>query len=253
MPTFPEAAYSQTFLAIFPTGLFSPEDPLVTGLLARMERTERQGLPTNVAWLGQSGVWPGESMSIAETYLLRGEVDKLVDLLIAVLNHSYFTKVWKEEIRVNKTLPTACNKWSSSQKEITNQTGTGDMPEAWAHGNLVVLVRDMLLREDGNTLHLLSGIPADWIGVGEKISMQDAPTMLGGKVSYMLNFTRTGEMTLDLSAPAGSPDVVVHFPLAKGQAIDSARVNGKLATAASGSTVKVVGVNALLHIEISFR
>jgi hypothetical protein len=253
MPTYPEAAYSQTFLATFPTGLFSPNDPLVTGLLTRMERTERQGLPTNVAWLGRSGVWPGESMSIAETYLLRGEIDKLADLLIAVLNHSYFTKVWKEEIRVDKTLPTACDKDPPSQQEITNQTGTGDMPEAWAHGNLVVLVRDMLLREEGNTLHLLSGIPGDWISVGGKISMQDAPTMLGGKVSYTLSYTRGGEMTLDLTAQAGSPNVVVHFPLAKGQSIDSARVNGRPAAAVSGSMLEVEGVNEPLHIEVAFK
>lgn len=83
--------------------------------------------------------------------------------------------------------------------------------------------------------------------------MQDAPTMLGGKVSYTLSYTRVGEMTLDLTAPAWSPNVVVHFPLAKGQSIDSAHVNGKLATAVSGSTLKVVGVNAPLHIEIAFR
>jgi len=252
MPTYPEAAYSQSFLAVFPAGLFSPTDPLVTGLLTRMERSERQGLPTNVAWLGQSGVWPGETMSIAETYLLRGGVAKLAELLVAVLDHSYTTKVWKEEIRVDKTLPTACNKWTPSQEQITDQTGTGDMPEAWAHGNLVVLLRDMLLREEGNTLHLLSGISPAWIGVGEKISMHDAPTMLGGKISYTLNYTRAGQMTLDVSLLASPPDVVVHFPLAKGQVITSTRVNGK-PVAVAGSTLKLAGVTAPLNVEITFK
>jgi hypothetical protein len=73
MPTYPEGAYSQTFLAVYPTDLYAPDDPLMTGLITRMEREEKQGLPTNVAWAGPAGVWPGESMNMAETYLLRGE------------------------------------------------------------------------------------------------------------------------------------------------------------------------------------
>ena len=36
-PTRPDAAYSQTFLAIWPTGIYSRSDPLVSGLLTRME------------------------------------------------------------------------------------------------------------------------------------------------------------------------------------------------------------------------
>ncbi len=52
MPTYPEGAYSQSFLAVYPTGLYAPDDPLVSGLITRMEREEKQGLPTNVAWAG---------------------------------------------------------------------------------------------------------------------------------------------------------------------------------------------------------
>jgi GH15 family glucan-1,4-alpha-glucosidase len=200
-PTYPEGAVSQTLLAVFPSRLISPDDPLVTGLLARMERTALQGLPSNMGWLGPSGVWPGESMDVAETYLLRGEVEKTADLLVATMDHSYSTKVWREEMLVDNTLPTACGKPRSDAK---NQTGSGDMPEAWAHANLVILLRNMLLREEEGGLHLLSGIPASWIGVGEKISVQDAPTMLGGKLSYTLSYLEAGKMNLDLSPPPGA-------------------------------------------------
>ena len=51
--------------------------------------------------------------------------------------------------------------------------GTGDMPEAWANANLVNLVRDMLLLEQNGALYILPGVPADWIGVGEEISVRD--------------------------------------------------------------------------------
>src|SRR5208282_2621897 len=81
MPTYPQGAYSQTFLAVYPTALYAPDDPLVSGLIARMEHEEKQGLPTNVAWAGLAGVWAGESMNMAETYLLRGEKQKAADML----------------------------------------------------------------------------------------------------------------------------------------------------------------------------
>jgi hypothetical protein len=74
MPTYPEGAYSQSFLAVYPTQLYAPDDALVTGLIARMESEEKQGVPTNVAWAGLAGVWAGEAMNMAETYLLRGEI-----------------------------------------------------------------------------------------------------------------------------------------------------------------------------------
>ena len=100
-------AYSQSLLAVYPTGLSAPGHPLVSGLLARMERSARPGLPANKDWLGLSGVWPGESMDGAEIYLLRGDTEKAVGLLLAALNHSYTTKDWKEEILVDKTFAAA--------------------------------------------------------------------------------------------------------------------------------------------------
>jgi len=68
-PRSPGVAYSQSLLAAYPTGLSAPGRPLVSGLLARMERSARPGLPANKDWLGLSGVWPGD---VAEIYLLRG-------------------------------------------------------------------------------------------------------------------------------------------------------------------------------------
>lgn len=246
--TYPEGAVSQTLLAVFPTHLFSPNSPLVTGLLARMERTARNGLPTNMGWLGRSGVWPGESMDVAETYLLRGETEKTVKLLIATLNYSYSTKVWREEILVDKTLPTACGKPHPANAQ--NRTGTGDMPEASAHANLIILVRNMLVREEGKTLHLLSGVPPDWINLGEKITVRDAPTLLG-KVSYTLTYSSANKMALDLTLIPGGANVLVHFPLGRDRRITAARVNGQV-VAALGRSV-TLKLPKSTHMEIEFK
>ena len=103
-------------------------------------------------------------MNMAETYLLRGEKQKAADMLAAALNHSYTTNVWKEEILVDVDAPRACD---TPHSKRANMEGTGDMPEAWANANLVLLLRDMLLNERDGKLHLLAG-PACKLGAGRQ-------------------------------------------------------------------------------------
>src|ERR1017187_3414668 len=251
MPVSPEAAWSQSFVAVYPTDLFKPDDPLITGLLTRVERSMRQGLPTNMAWLGFGGVWPGNSMNVAEVYLRRGDVAKAANLLVATLNHSYFTNVWREEIRVDKTVPTTCPN-STNNRNLDNQMGTGDMPEAWANANLVNLVRDMLLLERDGALDILAGIPADWIGVGDEISVRNAPTLLGGPASYRLSYPAAGKMVLELDAPIDPVDVIARFPLPDGRTIRSIAINGLTSRRPASSTVKLEKVHARTHVEIQF-
>jgi hypothetical protein len=251
MPVDPEAAWSQSFVAVYPTEFFKPDDPLITGLLTRVESTMRQGLPTNMAWLGFGGVWPGNSMNVAEVYLRRGDVAKAANLLVATLNHSYSTNVWREEIRVDKTIPTACPN-STNNRNLDNQMGTGDMPEAWANANLVNLVRDMLVLEKNGALGILAGIPADWIGVGQEISIRNAPTLLGGPVSYRLSYPAAGKMVLEVDAPTSPVDVFARFPLPAAVTIRSVVVNGQTVTRPVGPIVTLEKVHAPTRVEIQF-
>lgn len=254
MPTYPQGAVSQSLLAVYPTELLSPNDPWVTGLLTRIEQSELQGLPTHMAWLGASGVWPGESMNVAETYLRRGDIQRTVKMLLATLNHSYTTNVWKEEIRVDKNLPVTCVQNAPNHKAILDGEGTGDMPEAWGNANLVNLVRDMLIREEGNHLQLLSGIPAEWIAVGETISVQGAPTTFGGRtVSFRLTYPETGRMELTVTSPVAPANMTVWFPIGENHSIEAAQVNGQPTKNISRSTVTVEGLRQPTKIVIQFR
>ncbi len=263
-PTRPEAAYSQTFLAIWPTGIYSPDDPLVTGLLTRMEEEEVQGEPTNVAWAGSAGIWPGESMNMSETYLLRGEVQKNADMLVAALNHSYTTNVWKEEILTDVTKERACDTPHSKRE---NMEGTGDQPEAWANANLVDLLRDMLVQERSDpatgemTLHLLAGLPASWLLPGQEVSIQNAPTTLGTTVSLTLRVTRAG--TMQLTFVPGKETIktaVFHLPLAPGESIHKLDIAGRQPSdfrpedtaESSASTVVLHNISTPITIDFEF-
>src|SRR5262249_45393857 len=85
MPTYPQRAYSQAFLAVFPTGIFAPEDPLVTGH-AHAHGTDGAAEFADQCRLdGCERRVARQSMSIAEAYLLRGDMEKTVNLLLAAL------------------------------------------------------------------------------------------------------------------------------------------------------------------------
>jgi hypothetical protein len=251
MPTYPEGGVSQSFVAVYPGELYAPEDPLVGGLLTRMERTALEGLPVNMAWLGAGGVWPGESLNVAEIYLRRGEVAKAAAMLVATLNHSYTTNVWREEIRVDKTLPRACPN-STSSRDLDNGMGTGDMPEAWGNANLVNLVRDMLLLEDKGALKLLPGVPADWIAPGQEIELRNAPTTLGGAVSLRLTYPAEGHMLLEFDPPKTPVDVVARFPLPDGARIVTVRIDGRSVAPPAEPRLTLDKVGASTRIEVQF-
>jgi hypothetical protein len=261
-PTRPEAAYSQTFLAIWPTGLYSANDPLVSGLLTRMEAEESQGVPTNVAWAGPAGIWPGESMNMSETYLLRDDAKKNAAMLLAALNHSYTTNVFKEEILTDVTKERACDTPHSGRQ---NGQGTGDMPEAWGNANAVDLLRDMLVQERSEapatveskmSLHLLAGLPAEWISkVGQAVSVDRTPTTLGTMVS--LKLTRASETTLRLEVDPGGTvtNTFVHVPLAEGARVVEIKADGRAipmgaVTASGAGQQAVVAVGTLSHSTI---
>ena len=209
MPTYPEGAYSQSFLAVYPTQLWAPNDPLISGLITRMEKEEKQGVPTNVAWAGPAGVWAGEAMNMAETYLLRGEKQKAADMTIAAMNHSYTTNVFKEEILVDIDAPRACD---TPHSKRANGEGTGDMPEAWGNANAVLILRDMLLNERDGKLHLLPGLLADWVPIGKSLSLADAPVTTGGTVSLKVEHTSASVWRITFDPHGRTREVVLHPP-----------------------------------------
>ncbi len=246
MPTYPEAAYSQTFLAVYPTGLYAPGDPLVSGLTARMERGEKQGLPTNVAWAGAAGVWAGESMNIAETYLLRGERQKAVAMLEAALNHSYTTKVWKEEILVDVTQPRACDTPHSKRADME---GTGDMPEAWANANLVLLLRDMLVNERAGTLHLLAGLPASWVPEGKTLALTNAPVSTGGEVSLRVEQVNARRWRITMDPRGVTRICILHLPM-NPDAVSAIRIDGKPVKIAAEIPFSAPGRPSVIEVDL---
>jgi len=77
--------------------------------------------------------------------------------------------------------------------------------------------------------------------------------MLGGKVSYTLRYPVAGKMVLDLTPPAGSTEVVVHFPLNQGQEVTAARVNGQPVLTVSGSTLTLTKTVGPVRVDVAIE
>ena len=55
----------------------------------------------------------------------------------------------------------------------------GDVPHGWVAAHYILLVRDMLAREEGDKLHVLACVPPEWFADGKAIELLYAPTMFG--------------------------------------------------------------------------
>lgn len=65
--------------------------------------------------------------------------------------------------------------------EGPNEAGAAD--KTFEEAAFIEAVRDMLVFEDGDTLHLCRAIPEAWLGDGKRIEVKNAP-VVGGKVSF---------------------------------------------------------------------
>jgi hypothetical protein len=77
-------------------------------------------------------------------------------------------------------------------------------PHGWWAAEYVTLLRNMLVREQGRDVYLMSAVSPSWLRPGRTIAVRRAPTALG-RVSFALRGTAGGAvLTWSSSLPAGS-------------------------------------------------
>jgi hypothetical protein len=77
-------------------------------------------------------------------------------------------------------------------------------PHGTFAGQVVTMLRNMLVRDDGTAVELLSGDSPAWMHPGDSISVRDAPTRYG-TVSFALDVARVGSgATLRWTRSSGS-------------------------------------------------
>jgi hypothetical protein len=108
--------------------------------------------------------WTYGGLELAHAYLRLGRMDVLHQILAWTLSH--------------QTLP-GTFAWAEQVNPANGGFSGGDMPHAWAAASYATLVREMLISERDDALELFSGVPDWWLGTGQVIALQNAPTHFG--------------------------------------------------------------------------
>ncbi len=150
--------------ALFPAGLMEPGDPLITGSLKKIEHSiSAGGQPVHTGWM-EDGAWVGITLdNVAETHLALGNGDAAMRYLYSSLNHGTPLYTWCEERGL----------------EPGTKKTSGDRQHLWTPVAVVRLLRDALVMEQGDRLHVGLGTARSWLQQGKTVGIREAPTHFG--------------------------------------------------------------------------
>jgi hypothetical protein len=161
--------------SIYPTGILPGNHELMNNTIDFNEKIMSPGgIPVHTGWMVE-GMWVALALNdFAEAHLARNEGSIANAFLYATLNHGTPLYTWCEE---RGQFP--------DTKEIS-----GDRQHLWTPVAVVRTIRDILIMEDGNSLHLLRGIAKGWLMSGEYVGIENAPSRFGD-ISYKVKYNKS--------------------------------------------------------------
>lgn len=153
----------------------------------------------------------------------------LAQVLLRAGDPRYF-----ELVDVVANLATSAGQWPEAVHPITDGGCMGDGHHVWASAEWFMMLRNMFLREEGDSLILCSGIPKAWLESGEEISFGPASSLFGtvfvschqtetgAQVRWRRQF-RTAPSSMKICLPGHLPQTVEN-PAAR-QSVDVSRIS----------------------------
>jgi hypothetical protein len=215
-------------LAVVPEPTLDPHDPRVTATLKATQAKYAEGIMTYA-----DGEFLHHYLTIKNTMTetIRGDQEQAVKELYALLLHTSSTHAGFEFA----ILP-----WGDRNFQDNLA------PHGWFAAEYRTLLRSMLVREEGDQLHLLSVLSPEWIGKGKTISVTQAPTYFGS-VAFTLDQPSDDEAALRLNASFthAPKQIVVHLPwfietksaTVDGSSVDA--VNGELVVSPTAKEIRI--------------
>ena len=210
--------------ALYPCEFLQPHDPMMTTTLQRMERHSKEDLYTFVVGPDKDKrMWTYMTVDWAMCYMLRDESSKFQRLFNGYVEHASPTNGWVESILVD------------------SRQGGGDMPQGWAAADYVLLLRQALVWEMENKLHLCWGMSPDWLSENREIMVNNAPTLFG-TLTFQLKRSSSSSLvfhyTLQAHANQAKPEeIILHIPPQLAKNLRSIEINAKPHPWSPGQTV----------------
>jgi len=130
-------------LAAVPCGVLGPRHPWVSATCAQMHQERyAEGLMTY-----KHGLHSYLTASVTETHVVRGEQEQALRDLYALLAHTG---------ACHEAFERGVTPWAD------RDSGTSLSPHGWFAARYCLLLRDMLVREEGDDLHLFSVVSPAW-------------------------------------------------------------------------------------------
>jgi len=181
-------------MSVYPVQILEPFNPLVTKTLEVSRAKYKEGIMTygDGRWLHLY-----LTMKNTETQVIRGEQKKVLQEFYSILLHTSSTHAGFEYT----ILP-----WGD--RDFRHNLS----PHGWFAAKFRTLLRNMLVREDGQTLHLLSILSPSWLGEGQSIEVSNAPTNFG-RLDFSLT-TEKDEARLNLKPRFNQKpkEIILHLP-----------------------------------------
>jgi hypothetical protein len=185
-------------LSITPVELLEPHDPRVTATLLRSQARYQEGITTYTE--PDDGQFLHHYLTIKNTLteLVRGDQQQAIREFYAELLHTSSTHAGFEY---------AIRPWGSRDFE-------GNLaPHGWFAADYRNLLRNMMLREDGDTLHLLSAVSPEWIGSGKTVRVERAPSTFGiTGFTLRMSSATSAELSLNNTWQHPPRALVLHLP-----------------------------------------
>lgn len=181
-------------LSVYPDETLSPHHPWVTATLRKVRQEYQEGIMTY-----GNGRWLHHYLTLrnTETSLIRGEQEAVIQDLYAVLLHTSATHAGFEF----SILP-----WKDRDFMMNLS------PHGWFAAEYRILLRNMMVREQNDTLHLLSAISPEWVKKGEKLVVNHAPTYFG-HVNFSLSFgKKSAILELNNHFEKSPSAILLHLP-----------------------------------------
>ncbi len=182
-------------LAVVPEPTLAPDDLRVAATLARTQAKYKEGIMT---YADGEFLHHYLTMKNTLTEVIRGDQQQALSELYAILMHTSSTHAGFEFA----ILP-----WGDRNFEDNLA------PHGWFAAEYRTLLRSMLVREEGDELHLLSVVSPEWVGVDKTIGVSNAPTYFG-TVAYTLEQPTANDAVLHLDAQFthAPKEIVLHLP-----------------------------------------
>lgn len=182
--------------AVYPLDLVDPAEPAVANTVSELvERCFYKD--THYHGIMHCGINPYMSMHVAQYYLKRRNPYAL----------TIFESLWSMATPTC-TFPEAIN-------PLTGGGAYGDGHDGWSACDIWMLMRNMLVTEEGNRLALLALSKREWFSSGEGVSVENAPTHFGN-VSYRATAgadTVTFELECSFESPPRAIELNVPFEI----------------------------------------